>query len=471
MERLRALRQTPEFRNKIRESMLRPEVREKLSARAVKQWLHQEYKRYMMEKWQAFYRSHPDYQEANRETLNAAQKEYWKKVENREGQAKRTRTYFEKHPELRSERSQKAVTQWKDEALRMWRAQKTREQWTTEFRAKRKEAYNQTYLRTTLSILHDMYKGLDEIDIAHYDEIRKLLGNRCMIRIETICKRFFGGDKKRLEDAVANYNHRVIAVVPLQERRDVYDLEVPETHNFALAPGVFVHNSAKQGRDRETQAILPLRGKILNVERARLDKMLVNNEIKSLIIALGTNIGEAFDLNERRYDRIVIMTDADVDGAHIRTLLLTLFYRYFPELIRQGHMYIAKPPLFRVQVGKEFRYAFTDEEKLAFVKELSKGKEVEVEEGEEAGGGGIGEENTTRKGIRVNIQRYKGLGEMNPEQLWETTMDPKTRVMKQVMIADAEKADEMFDILMGADVAPRKRFIQTHAKTVQNLDV
>lgn len=238
----------------------------------------------------------------------------------------------------------------------------------------------------------------------------------------------------------------------------------PKNSELYIVEGDSAGGSAKQGRNREFQAILPLRGKILNVERARLDKLLSNNEVKNLVIALGTNIGEQFDLEKLRYERIIIMTDADVDGAHIRTLLLTLFFRYFTELVRSGHVYIAMPPLYRLQVGKRVEYVFSDAEKDKVIAEMTG---IKLEEGEVL----EGEKVIEAGGVKVNVQRYKGLGEMNPDQLWETTMDPNTRMMKQVTIEDAEMANETFDILMGSDVAPRKKFIQTHAKEVTNLDV
>jgi len=252
-----------------------------------------------------------------------------------------------------------------------------------------------------------------------------------------------------------------------------------ENCELYLVEGDSAGGSAKQGRNRAFQAILPLRGKILNVEKARLDRMLSSIEVKSLIIALGTGVGEQFDISRLRYNRIIIMTDADVDGAHIRTLLLTLFYRYFESLITQGHIYIAQPPLFKVQAGKEFKYVFTEEEKDMTVKEFrskidlrkvkTKKEEAEEQELNIAEGVESGAQDGEMKGI--SIQRYKGLGEMNPTQLWETTMDPATRMMKRVTIQNAQEADMVFDTLMGSEVEPRKKFIQTHAKKVKNLDI
>jgi len=221
----------------------------------------------------------------------------------------------------------------------------------------------------------------------------------------------------------------------------------PEKTELYIVEGDSAGGSAKQGRDRHFQAILPLRGKILNTERARLNKILSNNEVKALISALGTGIGEGFDLTGLRYGRIIIMTDADVDGAHIRTLLLTFFFRYMQPLMEAGHLYIAQPPLYRINYGKKSQYAYSDAEKEVVLKEF-----------------GVSDD-------RATISRYKGLGEMNPQQLWETTMDPAERTLLQVSIEDAAEADRTFDMLMGAAVPPRRRFIITHAQEVRNLDI
>jgi DNA gyrase subunit B len=218
----------------------------------------------------------------------------------------------------------------------------------------------------------------------------------------------------------------------------------PNKTELYIVEGDSAGGSAKQGRDRHFQAILPLRGKILNTERARLDKILANNEVKALISALGTGIGEGFNLEGLRYGRVVVMTDADVDGSHIRTLLLTFFFRYMQPLIESGHLYIAQPPLYRIVHRGKTQYAYTESGKDKILKDL---------------------------GERGSLSRFKGLGEMNPDQLWETTMDPENRTLLLVTIEDAAEADRTFDMLMGSAVPPRRRFIQTHAREVRNLDI
>ncbi|MEK7554325.1 MAG: ATP-binding protein [Patescibacteria group bacterium] len=441
-KRSREAHALPEYREKISKIMSTPKMRAMLSARAKKQWEDESYKKYMVEAFLHFRNNNSEYRNKANKMLYAIQAEYWSQAENRKKQSERVRDYFRKHPEAKIQNSRTAKSQWSDIKLREWRAEKTKEQWTAEFRKKRKIAYDVTYLQKGLKALNDIYRQFGKVDMDEYDKKRKQTNNKNLLRYETLRDRFFSGDQGRFETAVANFNHRITRIVSLEKTIDVYDMEVPGTHNFALASGIFVHNSSKQGRDRRTQAILPLRGKILNVERARIDRMLASVEIRALVIAMGTAIGDVFDISKLRYHKIIIATDADVDGAHIRTLLLTLLYRHFKPIIEGGFVYIAQPPLYKIAKGKAIAYAYSDKEKEAALKELGE----------------------------ASVQRYKGLGEMNPSELWETTMDPARRVLKRVHIEDAEAADRIFDILMGSDVASRKSFIQSNAR-LANLDL
>ena len=444
-EKCRVLKMSQSYREKMSSRMKDPITRNILSEQAKDQWKNDEYKEFMKQKYLEFYHTHPEFQKETRKRLDDAQKEYWGKKEHRQEQSQRTKEYFENHPNLKDNLSAKAKKQWAHEPLLEWRRKKTMEQWNPEFRKKRMAAYNRTYFEKTIKALHEIYEKCKSIDVERYNALRKEKNDTTLLCFETFTERFFGGDEQAAQEAVAQYNHKIVSIENMKERYDVYDIEVPHTHNFALASGIFVHNSAKQGRNREFQAILPLKGKILNVEKARMDKALASQEIISLITALGTSIGDEYDKTKLRYHKIVIMTDADVDGAHIRTLLLTFFFRYLPDLITEGHIYIAQPPLYKVSKGKRMKYVYREEEML----------EAEKAFGKEG----------------VNVQRYKGLGEMNPDQLWETTMNPENRSLLQVTMEDAVAADEIFTLLMGDQVEPRRAFIEEHADLVVNLDI
>ena len=444
-EKCRKLKQSKEFREMMSKRMRKPSTRKLLSKQAKEQWMDEEYKEYMKKKYLEFYYGNDEYRKKLLKRLYNGQKEYWNDTNNRKKQSQKVKEFFRKNPMRKEMLSEIAKEQWEARGLLSWRSKKTKEQWTPEFRKKRKMAYDKTYYNHTIKALHEIYDLGSTFNLKEYDKLRRNRRDKNLLKFDTFKDRFFNGDKENAIEAVQNYNHKILDIVKLRERINVYDVEVPNTNNFALGSGVFVHNSAKGARSREFQAILPLKGKILNVEKARIDKVFNSNEIATIISALGCGVNDDFDDGKLRYGKVIIMTDADVDGNHITTLLLTFFYRYMKPLVERGHLYLAMPPLYKVSKGRKAYYVYT-EAKLG---------EILAQIGDEG----------------VTIQRYKGLGEMNPDQLWQTTMNPEYRVLKQVNVEDAVLADQLFTILMGEEVEPRRKFIEENAKYVRNLDV
>ncbi|MEK6925968.1 MAG: DNA topoisomerase (ATP-hydrolyzing) subunit B [Nanoarchaeota archaeon] len=438
-EKAREAHKDIDYKKKVSEWAKQPLINKMLSNRAKQQWQNLEYKEFMKNKFKDFYDSNEDYRKINNQTLNDQQKIYWSNAENRKIAAEKVKRFFEENPDAKEYLSSLAKEQWKDEALIIWRRQKTKEQWTPEFRDKRKESYNKTYYSKTIALMKKTFEK--DGNLENFDRIRINNNDKSILSMETFCSRFFNDDKTNMLEAIKNYNHKIKRIERLTEKVDVYDLEVPGTHNFALASGVFVHNSAKQARNKEFQAILPLKGKILNIEKSSPAKALSSEEITNMITAIGTSVGEQFDLNKLRYNKIIIMTDADVDGEHIKTLMLTFFFRFMPQLIENGNIYAAMPPLYRVRKDKDY-YVYSEGELKKVMEKMN----------------------------NANVTRFKGLGEMSSDQLWDTTMNPKTRKLKKIFIEDAIEADRVISMLMGDDVQARREFIQENAQYA-NLDI
>ncbi len=453
IEKCRKIKRSADYRKMM--SKIMKEMHDLLSQRAKKQWENDEYKQYMIKSWKAFYNSNREYRLENNRRLKEESKKYWASEENRKKQSERVKKYFEDNPEMKKHLSIKGKEQWQDKNLLQWRSEKTKAQWTPKFREKRRIAYNKTYFKSTIGLMKEIFDREGNLD--RFNEIRKSVSkNRNILLLETFINRFFVGNYSNAIEAIKNYNHKIKSIKVLEHPIEVFDIEVPNTHNFALASGVFVHNSAKQGRDRNYQAILPLRGKILNVEKSRIDKILQNNEIQAMIKALGVGVynvsDEEFNIENLRYNKIIIFCDADIDGAHIKTLLLTFFFRYMRPLIDDGHLYVAVPPLYKISYRKTKEYVYSDKEKEKMLEELM-------------------EKYGLRNTDPIKIQRYKGLGEMNPEELYETTMNRENRILKQIIYEDYLETDLIFTKLMGKEVKSRKKFIIQNYNEVNMLDI
>jgi len=577
-------KQTPEYKAYMSQKM--KEQSDEISQRVIKDWENPEYRA----KFEGQHKRMREIQIENGQMNTEHLAEYWADETHREEQSQRVTKHFEDNPDAVEHNRQKAKEQWDNEELRKWRAEETRKQMSNPDNIKRKLATErETRIKNSLNLLNSV--GID-----NYEQQRVETKNRKVFTIKTLLSKM---DESENYSNISNtdelvhsdlyaYNHKVVKIEKYEgEPIPVYDIEVPNTHNFALSSGVFVHNSAKQGRDRVFQAILPLKGKILNVEKARLEKILKSDEIKNMITALGCGIGDEFNEDKLRYHKVIIMTDADVDGSHIQTLLMTFFFRFLKPIIEKGYLYLAQPPLYRYKKGKnetylkddkalndfliehgigvlesetmgqqdltelfklvayykmtlseiEKRFALpevvrymienpdiisTDNATLAtnlekYISELgynilTKTVNEEVIHYFVQTNDGLEEliiddnlftsphyneaiymnqkiqeritqeykdkdllkllsivEASAKKG--AYIQRYKGLGEMNPEQLWETTMNPEDRRLLQVVIDDDETASDTFVLFMGDEVEPRRAYIETHAKDVKHLDV
>ena len=421
-----ATKKTDAFRKKQSARMQQPETRAILSEQAIAQWEDPAYKAFMTAAWKKFYDSNEDYRNKNNQTLDEAQRAYWADPANRAAQSETTRQYFELNPEARDRHSQLAIEQWADPNLREWRAKETAKQWGLPgFREARAAAMEKQYYAHTMTAMRAVYDELGRFDDDRYKATKP---TKMAMKVERFVERFFDGNRTAMLEAVANYNHKVVRVEHLTERADVYDITVPGTHNYALASGVFVHNSGKQGRDKSTQAILPIRGKLLNTWEVDTHKALESETVHDIATAIGVDPHpgdpDNADLSRLRYGRIFIMADADVDGSHIQVLLLTLFQKHFPALVAKGHIWIARAPLFRVDApakkGEKTPrkiYALNEDELKATRKALNKE--------------GIPDD-------KILVSRFKGLGEMNPEQLWETTMNPDSRRPVRIKMGEAQ---------------------------------
>ncbi|MFW6007920.1 MAG: toprim domain-containing protein [archaeon] len=414
-----------EFSKKMKELWKDPEFKKLKQEQAREQML---YGKGLLSAHRKKLKNDPEYFERN-----------WKKLHSPESAKKRRkslRKYYKNNQDAKEYLSKIAKEQWDDKELREWRAQKTSEQMNQPgyIEKHKKKIYNKKKEHAIKVIEKLKKKGL-EINKQNYNNART---EKKEPRWRTLIKYF--DNEENILNWVNNYNHKIIKKEIIEETQDVFDITVPPHNNFALSAGVFVHNSAKQGRYREFQAILPLRGKVKNTEKSTFDKMMKSPAIKNIIAALGAGIGKTFDIDRVRYDKVIVMTDADDDGSHIKALLLTLFYNYMPDLINEGKVFLTMPPLYRIVHGKN-SYYLKDDHDLRDYRRKNKGKNFEV-------------------------QRFKGLGEMNFDQLKITTMDPKTRILKQVTMEDAERANEAFDVWMGKNAKLRREFIEANADSV-----